>query len=766
MKWEDSIFLLNNKTYVAMKCYQIFYNSAAETLDGSTGFGVTSVTEGTPADFIRLIDTSTYLRSYNSGKFDFDDPSLEMSEHPEKIYEYPKKYLYAQVKADGKDIYLIERVVNTVFDHDFYSTGEASRSGNYVAHVFMFDEFPGKEVFNLLYEAPSDGSMRFLPADWTPKKDNQELVSLMIEKPRQLPAADPVFGSRTPDLRKESVDLFFSYRESMLSGLPMVVSMPESDARIACAGMMSILPEDVVRQATFVLNHQSKGYSMNVKISFVNEFYPFPVYEAVCHHVDFFKEKRAVGALEIIWRTPLEQAISAGDVEARERLAAWIYGDMAAKLKDRPADLNIAVFDYCCKPSVFGVEMIDGTEGILPVILDAVSMQLATPSRLMELLCNEFISAKTLDDYAEAIRLTEKVGSVGFDMSVVVETARNVFTAYLLACPSHLTEAVSRIEKNLLRKYAVAESFPTLAETVSGSLNCTLENIIRMAAFLEDTAVERVKVYVRLLRENPSEIQMFTQLLNSDRVEAEKVDYLTEFKDYLNDDRFALFFYGQIMRERHDVPVGQSLKKYHDMAVCNQRFAQELFSNLRIYDELYAELTSGLSKDRFAEVSALAQEHVLAVIPDSSVRRKWQLLRDVLSAEPSEDVPGYYSLAVIYDADEAIRKIAPRCFGELSVIDAKSVVAKLKEKNALTDKQMLEAAASCKGGDGKGWLIAVAREYKYDYDAIAEASKAFGINSLEDLKAFMTEHFKKEYSAYRRRKFMEKVRSLFNKKGK
>ena len=74
-----------------MKCYQIFYNSAAETLDGSTGFGVTSVTEGTPADFIRLIDTSTYLRSYNSGKFDFDDPSLEMSEHPEKIYEYPKK---------------------------------------------------------------------------------------------------------------------------------------------------------------------------------------------------------------------------------------------------------------------------------------------------------------------------------------------------------------------------------------------------------------------------------------------------------------------------------------------------------------------------------------------------------------------------------------------------------------------------------------------------------------------------------------------------
>ena len=115
-----------------MKCYQIFYNSCASTLAGPpTGFGVRTATEGTPQEYISLVLKDVTLRSYNSGKFTYPNPSKVMMETPEKIYEYPKRYFFRHLPVTPeKSVYVLGRAVATVFDHDFYSTGKMTRPGN------------------------------------------------------------------------------------------------------------------------------------------------------------------------------------------------------------------------------------------------------------------------------------------------------------------------------------------------------------------------------------------------------------------------------------------------------------------------------------------------------------------------------------------------------------------------------------------------------------------------------------------------------------
>lgn len=750
-----------------MKCYQVFYNSAAETLDGSTGFGVTSVTEGIPAEYVKLFATNAYLRTYNSGKFDFDDPSREIAEHPEKVYEYPRKYQYVKVEVDGRALYIIERVVNTVFDNDFYSTGEGTRPGNFVVHALLFEDFPGKDIFHLLYEAPKEGALHFLPDDWAPRKDNPELVDLMIKSPRRLPVSDSVFDSHIPPLRKEAIDLFFSYRDSILMGLPLVVSMADADTRMVCGGLMSILPDEIARDATFVINHQYKGYSVNARISFVNEHYLFQVNETNCYHADFLKGNRNVSAIERMWRDVFSEAIRTCDEVRMNKLAAWIYGDMAVALQDRPADLNMAIFDYCCVPESFKLMYVDSIQDILSVISDALSRELCTLDRLVDLLCSEFTSAEKLEEYEEAIRLTEKVDAAGINVAEVFKVARQQFTSYLLSHPANLTKAVAAMSADLLMKYADKKMFPSLKTVVAGSMGCDVDQIIGVAAFLEESPVERVRTYVQLLKETPSQINEYAKLLSSDGSESRKVDYLTEFKDFHSDESFAHFFYEQLMRELPDMNVRDSLRRLFEMQEINPMFATLLLSDLRVYDELYGRTTGDMKKEDYPVVRDLAEKYVLPVLSkESSVSRKWRLLRDVLAAEVSEktDVPSYYSLAVKLDADDAVRKIALKCFEEMPVDEAESIVKELKDKNALTDKQMLDAALASGRHGKKGWLVAVARAYGYDYDAIAEAAKEFGLNTKDEIKTFMKKYFKKEYSAHRRQTFMNKLKALFAKK--
>lgn len=758
-----------------MICHQVIFTASQCSLDGGQGFGVRTATEGAPGifrEFVKKADSENSI-SYNAyviGRF-LPKTSSVLLESPERIYEYPRRYFHLYDALDK--VHIVGRTVFVGFDFDFYTQGKTkTRPGNYLIHAFCFEGSMDKDVFSLL-EGQDEGTHGFLPKDWTPVKTNEELLTYMAGKPTMMTLEDKPFAPFRDDVCKESVDLFFAYRHALGRKMSLRVAARFSVTAEICGGFLGLLPASVANETTFMTGYMEEGapQSSVAKVFFVDELNTIWEPDSLALTVDYLNGGGVPQMrLADIWRARMEKAIDAKDRSVIDTLAAWIYSDIAADMQEKCDELNHALFDYCCNPYEFSLEVIDKVEEILPTIQDAVSRQLTTPARLMELLCNEFCAASSLSEYRNAIRFADKVEAGGFDVSAVIAVAECEFTSHLLASPANLADAVSSCDASILRKYADTAKFPSLNDAVAKAVETgvSVDYIVALAAFLEESAAERVKVYVQLLRETPSRVAEYSKLLDTDKTEAEKIDYITEFAALLSDASFAGFYYSQLMRSLQSAAPAASLKTLCELAECNQAFAMKLFSNLKVYDDLYADVTAGLDKNGFTEVRLLTEKYVLSLIPDSSARRKWQLLRDVIAAEPAEDtdVPAYYSLAVKYDADDAVRKIAPRCFESMSGADAKDVVAKLREKNALTDKDMLKIAASCKGRDKAGWLVAVAREFRYDYNAIAEASKAFGIKSSDDLRGFMKDHFKKEYAAHKRQVFMTKVKSLFSKKEK
>ena len=753
-----------------MKCYQIFYNSCASTLAGPpTGFGVRTATEGTPQEYISLVLKDVTLRSYNSGKFTYPNPSKVMMETPEKIYEYPKRYFFRHLPVTPeKSVYVLGRAVATVFDHDFYSTGKMTRPGNYVVHLFFFDEFPGKQVFSLFQENNEEGVCSFLPKDWTPVQDNPELRELMLGKPQMLPAKDEVFAQFKPQVRKEAVDLFFSYKEALTKGQALMVAADAADEVSIYSGLIYLLPEQFAKAATAELNHQSPAYSKTAAITFVNQHYPHPIYENTCHYVDFMKGKRTETELEKMWRPFLEDALTSGDMELVAKLAEWIYSPVAVEYVTSPVDLNSALFDYCNRPGAFKVDLLDSVQNVLPVVNKAIAAGKADDSRMLEILSAEFVAAGNLEEYINAIRLTGKAASAGFDTQKVVETARKEFTPYLLSAYENFVKAVDVCEASVLNKYADSAQFPELKVLLPQVLDTMQkEQLIKVAAFLLPQAEDRVDLYVELIKKTPEKVAQYSALLDNDKLIAEKVDYMARMSEFHACADFADFFYGQLTREVRSKEVAESLARFHQMAECNTAFAKKLFSETRTYTEIYNKALLTISADKFEAMRQDIEKYVLDLLPeDMAVRKTWALLRDVLAVETpdNKNVWNYYKLAVKLDHKPAIDCVAPMCVAACPAEEMQSFATLMMEREILSDQQILDQAAALKDVlEKKAWLKLIGTSCSYDYAKLEALAEAFSLGQPEAFELFMKENFEKEYKTHRKEVMKQNVKTFFSK---
>lgn len=322
-----------------MALYQLIYTSSAQPLSGSPGFGVRTVTEGTPKEIISLVEKTSSLRDYNSGKFSLGNYAEVMSSTPERVFEYPRTYYYRVLTtADGKKYYAVGRSVNTVFDHDFYATGEVTRSGNFAAHIFISGDNLPREIYDLLYESPVEGGFRFLPVDWTPVKDNPELVRLETGAPEMLPAEERPLGSIVREIRPESITLLLAWIDALKEDRQMIVTTRSEDAAAICAGFMRMVPETLLEKATFQLNHQQQGFAGDCALSFVNEYYRYEIYPTMLH-CDL-----TAAAGNNVWRPLFEELAAAGNYEAIRKVAEWLLewkkgGNTAVDMLGRTAGL-------------------------------------------------------------------------------------------------------------------------------------------------------------------------------------------------------------------------------------------------------------------------------------------------------------------------------------------------------------------------------------------------------------------------------------------
>lgn len=753
-----------------MKGYQVIYNSSVATMAGNSGFGVRTATCGTPQEYIEAVNNSSFLRSYSSGKFNIPNLSAVMAASPERIYEYPKTYYFRTLTVKERQVYAVGRVVSTCFDHSFYVTGKASRSGNYVAHIYMFDEFPGKDVFKLLYESPAEGALYFVPRDWTPVQSNEELSALMVGKPQPMPDMPLRFDSAKSQISAGALDLFFSYRAAVCEGKPIVVSLADSETAEVIAGFMSLLPASVVKDTTFVTNHQSEGYCKDVRITFINEYYQYTVYPNLCTWIDFIKENRTVDDFERIWRPVLEKALAAGDNDKAAHIADWIFSRMAEDNVRSSSELNEALFNYSHAPELFTYDTVRNVSGILPVLGKYTASGEITAAYLNGVLKEAVSGARTLDDYAGVADILDKAIREGLDVRAVIEHMKNVFTAFVVSGPQNFLDALNRLKAPALERYTDTGRYPSLSEILPGILNCTsdFKQIQSFVQYLERDPERRVRTYVVLLSNAPGDIEVYSRLFDADRAEADKVDYIGEYRMYCDNPAFAPLFKAQIKLEmKAHKPFDREEEKVRELARKNSNFHKLCLEDRELCTMFYQSAEKYATEHTDAGAVKPIKDFV-SCLDIKELSSQWHLLLEVMEARipesPSAVVP-YYNLARKLGRMDAAFKIAPKCIGVLSKeSEIRDLVKFLKKHNLMTDTEMLDKARKSRKFV-LDYFVAVAHEYNYGYEKV-ELLVAECVKDSKERKKIMKSQFPEQYKAESKKKLSLFFRSLFSKKDK
>lgn len=797
-----------------MKTYQIIYTSAEKTKSGGSGFGIRTATAGTPADFLKSVAEDKSVTSYSAGKFKMKDENGNdllnegkalMESSGEKILEFPKTYYYKSLKIGEKQVFAVGRSVYTCFDYPFYRIGNATRPGNYVAHTFLFDGYPGKKVFNLLTTGVSElkespeqpgqpgqtkqsGQICFIPGNWRPVVNNAELKSLMLGEPEEIPATEEEL--RFPELSGKwdalSLDLFFAYREAMRAGKPVVVSMKEADTAVTIARFMNLLPDALAQKTTFITNHQRVGHSQDVQITFINEYYSYEVSPAICTHLDFIKGERTVGKVEKVWRPVLEQALKDGNDAKVLSLSEWIFSKMAIENAGKSAGLNEALFDYVHNSEAFTIDTVNSVEGILEALGKYAKDKSLTPEHLNALLIKASDEAADQAAFGKVIELSEKAFKVELDMSAAKDCLKKVYTDYLLKSGTIFYDGFNALKENLFRKYTDDARYPELKAILPELLSAgavkaqhkeqqdeqqngmkgSKEQLKVFAGYLEPEAKTRVEIYLELLKKYPEAVTDYSVLLDFDKSEAEKIDYIGTYSDRKADPGFAGLFYNQIKRESIKAEPLEFLGRIYGLSEANPAFTKLILDDRHLYVSLYDAVKKSVDKDNRQKVSNAIADYVLTVIPDDdSIRNKWSLLKEVLDGnvpQTKKEVLSYYLMAKEVRQFEALKKVAPMCFEVLERDDIKEFVDIVADNGLMSDAELVEHALSKKSIHHLSYILAAAKKYGYDFARIEELVSKSGRDEKE-VGEIIKKNFPELYKAHKKEKFWASVKGIFSK---
>ena len=747
-----------------MNIYQIIYNSSASTLNGSSGFGVRTVSEGTPQEYIDAINNTSALRSYNSGKFNI--PSNVILTSPEKIYEYPKGYYYRIIQIKSKKVYVIARIVSTCFDHSFYVTGKATRPGNYVAHIFMFDDFPGKKAFNLFADTTNDAEIHFIPRDWTPIMGNKELTELMVGKPQyHMPALSGEFPVFPLTWDCKSLDLLFSYRAALKEDKPILVSLKDTITASTVSKFVSLLPLKLAEETTFVINHQAEGTAKDVRISFINEYYQHTIYPNLCTHIDLLDDSRVADKFEGIWRSILEQALNSNDKSKVDLLTDWIFSNIADENTDSTTALNEALFNYCKNPSKFPLSTIDEVDNILEIISKYVKDGYITAEHLNFLLIQATKDASGLKDFARAINYCKIINKAGLDISSAKRFIQNKFSDFITGDIILFYNAFLLLKDVTLREFSVAGRYPAFNDMLPVILSkqSDILNIITFAKFLENNANIRVKNYVSLLNKYPEFVSEFSLLLDSDKAVAEKVDYITSLISHLGNPAFAKLFYQQIKMESNTNAPFELINKIYNLTKVNHEFKQLILKDEQIYCTIHSRTKRAVNNGNYLQVSKLIDTNIFPLLPLHSIARKqWQLLYDVLNLKlpDKKTILPFYNTAKEISHLDALKMVTPLCFEVLDVEQIDDFLSLVKQHCLMTDSDVIRHAFSDKSKHHLSYILAVARMYEYDYDKLYNLiSKC--VKNDKETKKLIKANVPALYSSHKKDAFFAGIKSLF-----
>lgn len=738
-----------------MKYWSLFYTaSPSGLLSGRSGFGVRTATEGTPAEILDAVQKDTSLNFYSFGTYQNNRWMTE----PSEILAFPRRYFFRRL--DGTGYCLFGRAVYAGYDFPYYLTKRPNRPGNYIVNLFAFESWPGRDVFSLLLEDAREGELKFLPEDFSPRLDNEEMLSLMTGTPAPIPVEDRPLGKTVSPIPSKSIDLYFSYLEALAKGLPMVVRTSVSESTAVAAGFMSILPDSLAAKTTFEMNHQGSGFAKGCAVTFINEYSISEISPLTCLFVDLVSGKRNVTAVETLWRSSLERENEHGGVS--DVLTEWICSPIAAKNAEKSQQLNDALFNYCRRPDMFVPESLD-IPGFIGTLASHCRAEEASPILINRIVSEFFTDLNSADKLDKAVAAAEKISPDGLLSDETLEAARGGFTSFVTSSVRNMAFVVNKYPSGILDKYLIRGKLRPLNELVLECLESDVRNIRDIVLRFEPSATKRVAMFVDIAKDAPQFVAQCREQLDKDREEASKIDYMTEFQAFYENSDFAPFFFGQLKSYVEKESPRTIAVKFSEMAQKNNGFARMLFGEDRIHQTLYSRFEPE-AKPGSAEDIKFIETNVLELLPqDAPACRKWKLLRDVLAAECEGEKPmPFYSLALKLKAEEAVRKIAPMCFKEIDVDEIPDFLGKIG--GMLAEEEIISFAKTAKPVERRRFLVEIARMYKYDYDRIITIAPEFGVSDKTAQRQLMKDNFPSVYKAHAAKEFFGKIKSLFGKK--
>lgn len=768
-----------------MRYYQLIYTASEAGRSGQPGFGIRSVSEGFPEYLIPLVDGK--MTSYYSGTFE-NIPGAKLVENPERILKYPRSFFYKVVKLEnGKKAYFLGRTVATGFDYPYFKTGNPStRTGNYVSHIYVFEEAPDSSIFDILFENTLPGQNAFLPANILPTLDNEELKSLVLGPSAPIEMTDGGFFSSVEGVPDKSIDILFDLVSALNEGKRLIVKMDASQTASTCAGLMRLLPEKYAQEMSFFINYQNEGVPSDTRITFVNQYYQYSSLVGNVKIVDYLNSSHAAASLEKKWRPAVVKATLDNDFERVRIISSWLLNKLSTKLVERSNELDWSLIRYFYMPNDFALGEIVEVDGLLQVLSKLIAADPSKGALLSSLLGKEFEEAQDEADINLLITMCEQVAAAGIPIDDVRSKARQIITSFVMSSPANLNGVLQSHSVPTLKKYLDLAQTSKHKEFLSNELLLdkwdqsysifyqqpipVKEVLVSMQSLQLDerqiktvlkeicpSSSERVKMYVSRLKEHPEEIGIFVPLLEWDQAESDKIDYITEFKNLYAHEEYAGYFIKSIDCRKNNLSPIAALELCKEISDKNSSFKKLLLQNSTIYGALYHRFVDYYVKaNAVKSFDSFIATSVLPLIADGNpVKKEWENLRDVLSITIPDNIwPSTgYNLAVDIKAADYIRAIAERGFKHFESLDEIArFVGVLYDIVGYSTNDIVTAAKTKRGSQFRSYyIVAIAKKKNLSFDKVMELADTL---SIKDRDAFYAEFFRKEYR-------IQKFKNLF-----
>ncbi|MBR1688013.1 MAG: hypothetical protein IJ710_05690 [Prevotella sp.] len=713
-----------------MKFYHVIYTSSQRLLNGGNGFGIRTATEGTPSEYLQHVLTCvTQSTRFNSNVEGCKMPTAsELIADGSAIRVVPPRYFYLEEAVEGKKLYIVGRNVYLGFTEAFYAkgadgkvSGTAGRTGNYLIDLYLFEERPSRDVFQILYEHPESGKSQFVPQDAAPLVTNSEMADLATGDPAPLPVEEWTLRSddrRPLDNPEKTVDLLFALIEARLSGKKLVVKYGWEKTHLLIADVIQLMSDSKVGGFTFSTNFTGNGYNVPAEVNFVNEYYSTQ-YLGSDLFVDLNGAPLSTKESDT-YRQIVLDAVSAGDLGAVRRLTDFVLSAAYTDIRSLHSHTVKTLYHYTQMPERFTLDMLHQEEKEDAELLTAL---------------NKLITADAAGNRQPFVRLLEQA----LDAAVA---------------PS-LAEQQTAQTAALVGQIEIYQKYLPLVEDIVTPYRVQIEEALmaQPAEAIRILGLATVRKYTHNLAQGLQRPELAPYLLTM-----EKEQRPTSLKAAI-----------------------QLIAKYQDQNRSVFQLLAEQFRDLfgGVYDAIVSEVSA--SSDR-QTIAKLLDEQLLAPMSEAKADAAYQrleLLCDVLYDNASVSVHNYRDVLAVLSKAGMVRSktgdaVKALLFEERSLsgeaVEALRSIWHLDPKQIIAQTKQLVAEGKMDARSQQTMVASALETSGFTLSQAMDVLKENGFTKETDAILSQSRRYRSDYDSYKNKQrifgFFKKLFSPFSREGK